>query len=90
MISSLPKEPINQTYFGALIGGLFLYFSLTLELIGFVKYFLIIFSFSYLSYMVILSCFQMFKNTKRYLYREDLDKELRKHELEIEKIKTKK
>ncbi|MCK9568000.1 hypothetical protein M0R72_03530 [Candidatus Pacearchaeota archaeon] len=65
-------EPVNQTYFGVVLGGIGFYFSILLFWIVPVLfgYFLIILSGAYLFYMIILSCIQMYKNTRRYWIKE--------------------
>jgi hypothetical protein len=100
-ITSTLPEPINQTYFGVLIGGGGIYFLSKSDLVFGLKYPLIFLAIFYTFYMVSLSCIQMCKNTYKYRHKEffdndkhfrnikEFDKKINNLKLQIEIIKLK-
>jgi hypothetical protein len=67
-------EQVNQTFIGLIIGLISLYYFINLKIPSVLKIILICLLTTYSFYMAVLSCIQMYKNTKRYWKKEKIIK----------------
>lgn len=70
---NLPEQ-VNQTLIATLIGGVGIYYFNKLGFDSYIDIFIFFFLLLYTLYMAVLSCLQMYKNTRRYWIKEILDK----------------